>query len=235
MTFNLRRDVEADGELRWARRRDRVASLVRAQAPHVVATQEALPHQLADLDAALPGWRRVGRARSQDDEACAIYCDASRVELLAAGDRWLSDTPDEPGSRSWGNRLPRLVTWAALRDVATGRVVEVANTHLDHESARARSLSAAFLARHFPRAVLLGDFNEAPGGPVHRALTAAGWLDAGRGESSGSYHGYRGAGRDRIDWILVPPPLRASSHRVLVQEGPLYPSDHHPVVAEVTP
>jgi endonuclease/exonuclease/phosphatase family metal-dependent hydrolase len=140
MTFNLRRDVDHDAENRWSERRDRVAAIVRDHAPDVLGTQEGLPHQLADLDARLDGYERIGGCRRGDatDEACSIFYATGRLRALAWGDLWLSDTPGVAGSATWGNRLPRIVTWARFQDKATGREFTVANTHLDHESEEAR-------------------------------------------------------------------------------------------------
>jgi endonuclease/exonuclease/phosphatase family metal-dependent hydrolase len=234
MTLNLRRDVPADGPLAWSLRRARVTALIREAAPDVLGTQEGLPHQLVDLDAALPLHRRIGEPREAGDEACAIYWNDSRFKLVAGGDLWLSDAPHTPGSRSWGNRHPRLVTWARLLDRARLEEITIANTHLDHESIEARIQAARFIAAHLPGAVLVGDFNETPDGPVHRALGAAGWRDAGAGCADATYHGF-GAARapGRIDWIMAPDGFDVRSHRVEVREGPAWPSDHHPVVVEL--
>lgn len=242
MTFNLRRDAESDGDHRWANRRDAVAALVREHAPHLLGTQEGLPHMLRDLDERLPGYERVGGCRRGDgsDEACAVFYDATRLALVAWGDLWLSDTPGEPGSRSWGNRLPRIVTWATFRDLATGQELSCANTHLDHESEEARVRAARLLAQRVPGALLMGDFNAAPGDEVHRTLLEAGWVDAHDAhevESGpvGTFHGFTGVTRGRIDWVLAPARHVVRSHRVPVAQGPRWASDHHPVVVEVAP
>lgn len=240
MTFNLRRDVEADGDNRWAHRRDAVAALVESQAPHVLATQEGLPHQLADLDARLPHLRRVGGCRRGDgtDEHAAIFYDPRRLLLVATGDLWLSDTPGEPGSRTWGNRLPRMVTWARFTDQDAGASFTVANTHLDHESPEARRRSAAFLRERLPNAVVLGDFNAVPGDDVHHLLTQT-WrdaheADATHGGHADTFHAFTGQALARFDWILAPRRARILEHRVLKEriQG-RYASDHHPVVASM--
>lgn len=240
MTFNLRRDVEADGSNAWPKRRDAVADLVIDQAPHVLATQEGLPHQLADLDARLRHMRRVGGDRRGDgtDEHTAIYYDPARLLLVATGDLWLSDTPGKPGSRSWGNNHPRMVTWARFTDQETGRSFTVANTHLDHESATARLRSALFLQARLPNAILLGDFNAIPGDDVHKALTRA-WRDAHDVDATpdgqtATFHGFTGEARVRFDWILAPPRVTVVEHRVVKERvrGALV-SDHHPVMASI--
>lgn len=239
MSFNLRRDVEHDGDNRWLARRDAVADVVRQHQPDILGTQEGLPHQLADLDARLPGYARLGSCRQGDntDEACAIYYDRSRLRPLAWGDLWLSDTPGVAGSRSWGNRHPRLVTWAQFLDGATGQSFAVANTHLDHESERARQEAARFLASRLPGALLMGDFNAEPGGDAHRILTQAGWCDAFVAHDDPSdpgytFHGYSGRAWARLDWILAPPSHRVRAHRI-VRHPARHVSDHHPVLAEI--
>ena len=236
MTFNLRRDVEADGENRWAARRDLAAELVRAHAPDVVGTQEGLAHQLADLDARLPGYARIGRCRRGDDtdEACAIYYATARLRALAWGDLWLSDTPGVPASATWGNRHPRIVTWARFMDARSGREFTLANTHLDHESETARRRAARFLAERMPGAILVGDLNAEPGEPTHTILLGAGWSDAEAREPT--FHGFSGAARARLDHILAPPTHRVRAQRVVSHaRGNVHASDHHAVLAEIEP
>lgn len=239
MTFNLRRDVAEDGANRWSERVDRVAQVVREHEPDLLGTQEGLPHQLADLDARLAGYARVGGDRHGDgtDEACAIYYAASRLRMTAYGDLWLSDTPGVRGSRTWGNRHPRIVTWARFEDLRTGETFTVANTHLDHESEEARQRGARFLAERLPGALLMGDFNAEPGDAPHRILTQAGWCDAfvanhDPSDPAHTFHGFSGDARARLDWILAPRTHRVRTHRVLVH-GPRHASDHHPVLVEI--
>lgn len=240
MTFNLRRDVPQDGVNAWPHRHPAVGEVVLRHRPHVLGTQEGLPHQLAQLDAHLAGYRRVGRTRCGrgEDEAMALYYDAERLTLEASGDSWLSDRPEEPGSRAWLSACPRMVTWARFRDRETGRVVTCANTHLDHVSGWARRRSARLLAERFPDALVMGDFNATPGGAVHRAMTRL-WQDtfevaAGVREKGHTFHGFTGEARSRIDWILVPREASVESHAVVRDRpGGRLPSDHWPVLAEL--
>lgn len=237
MTLNLRRDMDSDGADQWSARKPAVASLLGRQAPHVLGTQEGLPHQLADVDAMIPHHRRVGICRDGDGsgEHVALYYDPRRLILVAWGDLWLSETPNLPGSTSWGNRIPRLVTWARFTDQETRVSFTVANTHLDHESGESRRRAAAFLAERFPEAVLMGDFNEAPGGEASERLLA-GRRDAHAGEARGTFHGFTGRARDRIDWVLVPEAWSVAAARVVEEEHEgRQASDHFPVVADVLP
>lgn len=240
MSFNLRRDVDQDGANAWRHRQAAVADVIHRHAPHLLGTQEGLPHQLAVLDAYLPDYRRVGSARCGQgaDEANALYYDPSRLDLMAAGDFWLSDEPTLPGSQTWGSDCPRLVTWARFTDLETGREVTCANTHFDHKSGHARLLSAHLLRKYLPEAILMGDFNAIPGDAVHRFLTEA-WVDAHAAcvtqEDDGhTYHGFTGDATMRIDWVLVPKGMAPSKHRVVRDRpGGVLPSDHWPVFAEI--
>ena len=237
MTFNLRRDVEADGPQRWGARRGLVADVVRAHAPDLVGTQEGLPHQLVDLDARLAGYARIGRGRdhANEDEAVAIYYATDRLLVLESGTFWLSDTPEVAASATWGNRHPRIVTWARFRDARTGRELRVANMHLDHESEEARRRAARLVAERLPGAILMGDLNAAPGETTHTILLQAGWDDGGAHEPT--FHGFTGEARVRLDHLLVP----KSTHRIVrmhvvrhARDG-VHASDHHPVLAEIEP
>lgn len=234
LSLNLRRDMASDGDNRWSRRKQAVAALLERQSPHLLATQEGLSHQLADVDAALPGWRRVGLDRRGDgsDEHTAIHYDPRRLLLVAWGDLWLSDTPELPGSATWGNRLPRMATWARFTDQETGRSFTLVNTHLDHESAASRERAAAFLAARFPDAVLVGDFNDAPGSRPHALLTQD-RHDLQDGSEQGTYHGFSGTGRSRIDWILAPKGIHGVARTLVPSAGERMVSDHFPLVADL--
>ena len=49
-----------------------------------------------------------------------IFYRADRVRLVEQGEFWLSDTPDQTGSESWGVDLPRMATWG-LFELRGGR------------------------------------------------------------------------------------------------------------------
>ena len=68
-----------------------------------------------------------------------------RFAVLESGTFWFSDTPEVVGSKSWGNDIPRICTWAKLRDVKGGAAFWFFNVHLDHRSQPSRERSAALL------------------------------------------------------------------------------------------
>jgi endonuclease/exonuclease/phosphatase family metal-dependent hydrolase len=181
VSFNIRYDNPGDGQNAWVHRRAGVVEILRRQAPDIAGLQEALRHQVDQIQDDLPSmaWVGVGRDDGQDSgEFVPIFYRRDRFELVESGTFWLSETPTRPGSRTWGNTLPRICTWAVLRDRRVGRMIRVYNTHLDHQSQESRERSAALIAADIQSRVqpgdsviLLGDLNAGERSRVLRFLT----------------------------------------------------------------
>lgn len=251
MAFNLRY-ADTIPPNAWAARRAIVREVIARANPDLIGTQEGLYQQVKDLDADFPAydWIGLGREGGSRGEFMAVFYRAGRFEPLEYDHYWLSATPDEIGSRSWGNTIPRMVTWVRFRDRVADRDFVLVNTHFDHQSQPARDSSAALIMRQSERwgpnvpVILTGDFNAAAGeNPVHALLTGAAgftdtWMAAGGADTLGTYHAYRGVdaarGVRRIDWILVRGPVTTLSTAILTdRHDGRYPSDHFPVVATV--
>ena len=255
MTFNVRYGTASDGEDAWPHRRTQLLRLVAGHDPAVLGLQEALKFQIDEIRDAMdePG-EVVGVGRDDGVEAgeySAILYDRGRLSLLEQGTFWLSDTPTVPGSTSWGNRIPRIATWARFRDAVTGLPFYVVNTHWDHESQNARERSAeaivVWIADHAAGepVLVMGDFNAGEENPAFTTLVGATaerrgvrlrdtfravHPDAAR---VGTYHGFRG-GRtgEKIDGILASPGWEVLEAAIVwTNEGGRYPSDHFPVTA----
>lgn len=199
MTFNIRYGTADDGAEAWPARRALVAATIRDHAPHILGLQEALRFQLDQVEADTPGYEEVGVGRDDGrtaGEYSAILVDTSRYRVIDRGTRWLSDTPDAPGSATWGNTIPRIVTFALLEDRAADALVWVYNMHLDHQSQASRERSVAYVlaliteqehrrvtrdamraevsgARPAPRTILMGDFNANESNAAYRVAAAA--------------------------------------------------------------
>jgi endonuclease/exonuclease/phosphatase family metal-dependent hydrolase len=182
MTFNVRYGTAPDGDDAWPIRRPLALRVMGDFAPAVLGLQEALRSQLDDIAKAMPSYGEVGVGRDdgvQAGEYAAVLYDRHRLTLLADGRFWLSDTPDVPGSMTWGNRFPRIVTWARFADRVTSETFTVFNTHWDHESPPSREASARLLreritARPVPEdpVLVLGDLNCGEDDPAFKALIA---------------------------------------------------------------
>jgi endonuclease/exonuclease/phosphatase family metal-dependent hydrolase len=191
----------------------------------------------------------------------AIFFSAARFSLSDEDTLWLSDTPDVPGSKGWGNILPRTCTWARLVEKDSRQAFYFYNTHLDHISLRSRKKSVVFLTQHiharsFPDTfVLMGDFNarerSAPiqflKGKAYLKTKAKGWglnptplLDTFRFHHPDhrnvvTFHGFRRfVFRFRFDYIFVPPSIRIKDANIIqLRWQRLYPSDHFPLLARI--
>ncbi|WP_150308642.1 endonuclease/exonuclease/phosphatase family protein [Planctomonas psychrotolerans] len=251
MTLNVRRPVPSlrrGGPDAWSTRAPALRRLLLSEQPSVLGVQEAVPGQVRFLTEGLgPSFAAVGRGRNPDGggEQCAILFDSQRLRLTDWAQYALSDSPDVPGSRSWGNLFPRIAVRAQFVDLATGARLSVLNTHLDHLSARSRLRSARMLAGIARTAtaptVLLGDANTAVATAPYRELVDAGpfrdaWTDADRRltESWGTYSRYRAprVGGRQIDWILVSGGIRVARCGInAARFDGAAASDHEPVQA----
>lgn len=250
VTANIRFDNPNDGDNRWAKRRSALSTLLRRLEPDFIGTQEGWHRQIEDIDTGLPDHRLADGHRDwiEDRMYPCIFYRESRVRLLESGDIWLSETPEAPGSSSFGSSFPRLATWA--RVVVDSDRYLVANMHLDNSTdavRRSQSLVArTVLADHRNDGdylILMGDYNEAPGGGVADALAELGelydpWIESDLPER-GSYHAFAGESFEyaRIDWILLDRRLAFESVGLDCSKiDGRYPSDHFPVVCRgVTP
>ena len=167
MSFNIRRGTARDGRNHWVFRRNRVQEILHHYRPDVLGLQEALDFQISAIRTMLPGYEMVGVGNMGGSEGLhnAIFYDAARFILSEEGTFWLSDTPDIPGSKGWGNIIRRTCTWARLIEKESRQAFYFYNTHLDHISLRSRKKSVVLLtqriqARSYPDPfVLTGDFN----------------------------------------------------------------------------
>jgi endonuclease/exonuclease/phosphatase family metal-dependent hydrolase len=249
-TYNLRY-ASTTSPNSWAARRPAIRALLGNRDPDVIGTQEGLYQQLRDLDADLPehDWIGLGREGGSRGEHMAIFYRRERLAPLELDHFWLSDTPDRIGSTSFGNELPRMVTWVRFLDRVTEKRVVVVNTHLDHVSAESRARSAELLrerisALHPNDALILtGDFNAAAGesAPYRELVEERGLVDAWtaaseRGESLGTFAGWEEPRPDgaRIDWILLRGPWEVlAADADASRPGGVWPSDHLPVFARL--
>ncbi|MDJ0335072.1 MAG: endonuclease/exonuclease/phosphatase family protein [Rhodoglobus sp.] len=251
MTYNIRRRMPRPRRAdRWTHRAPALLHMLSTEQPTILGVQEALPDQSDFIGHSLGShYRWVGSGRDADGtgEACPIFYDARRVELQQWRQVALSDTPRVPGSRSWGNRIPRILVWALFADLATGTEFRMLNTHLDHQSRRSRVRAAGMVRQlvdaSIGPAIVTGDFNTSIGTTPYSELVLDGklldaWVTAGTQLTPawGTYPNYRPPtlGRKRIDWILTNGgvDVRAIGINPATLAG-VVGSDHLPVQARV--
>jgi endonuclease/exonuclease/phosphatase family metal-dependent hydrolase len=260
LSFNIRYANPKDGLDGWENRREAVARLIREEAD-LAGLQEVLPAQRAEIAERCAEFGVLGVGREVDDkgEASPILFRKERFEALASGTFWLSDTPETPGSHTWGNNLPRVCTWAKLRDVKSGAVFFFFNTHLDHESQPSRERAVQLIVQRMQArgssepVVLGGDFNVHHDNPAFAPLAAAddksphnvlplisAYVLAGI-PPEGTFHAFTGQPKSgAIDFFFVEHDRwKLRELKVLkttyagIDGMPRFPSDHFPIRAVI--
>lgn len=252
MTYNLRY-ASPNPPNDWPTRRPLVREVIQSVAPDIMGTQEGLHAQLLDLASDLPDYDWVGVGRDDGkvkNEFMAVFYRKARLETLSTNHFWLSDTPEVPGSTTWGNSNRRMVTWLKFRDRSTGNEFYLWNTHFDHQIQTAREKSAELVRQRVTAletklpVILMGDFNAAAeANQAYQILTSDkfftdAWLAAPerKGEGVGTFNNFKAAvpNGSRIDWILTRGNVAVDRAATLTftRDGQ-FPSDHFPVAAWV--
>jgi endonuclease/exonuclease/phosphatase family metal-dependent hydrolase len=256
MSFNIRYGTARDGDNQWSNRRELLFDVVREENAAILALQEALDFQVDEILAAAPAYAAVGVGRNDGiraGEHASILFMKDRFRVGESGTFWFSDTPSVPGSRSWGNNVVRICTYARFVDRA-GAAFWVFNVHLDHESQPSRERSVLLLkerivARAYPQepVIVTGDFNAGESNPAMLPLigpsspSTAPFRDTFRAlhpdeKTVGTANNFIADRVDgeKIDYILVQPGaevLRAAIVRT--NRDKRVPSDHFPVTATI--
>ena len=185
------------------------------------------------------------RTANFDGEGVAIATLKERIACHSVDSFWLSPTPHVPGSRFPEQSVcPRVAIVGVYREIATGRLVRVCNTHLDHISTEARvlgmqvvlgRLEALDAARHLPT-VILGDFNaRSDSEPIALCHASPIGLVDTTSEIPITFHDY-GSRDIKIDYIFATKDLAECVTEVGVWDdchAGIYLSDHYPIFIEV--
>lgn len=259
-SYNIRYPAHEDTDWRaWPNRLHRLIATVRRMNPDVMGVQEAMHQQVADMRLSLPDYDFYGYGRDDGKtrgEYSGIFFRRDRFQRHPedAGMFWLSATPEVPGSKTWGNEIPRITTWLHLRDRATQRGFTVYNAHWDHRHQGSRVEAAFLIAKRIDArkhqsepVVLLGDFNATEGNNAVDYL--AGRTDKWPNALFDPYHSLHQDVRSRrtlhfwqnnkdgwakVDHILVSRPAKVvKAEIVYAAAGEKPASDHYPVTSEI--
>ena len=262
MSFNIRCGTANDGEDHWKNRKEMVFDLLRNHKSDVVGLQEALKIQIDEIIKAVPVFGMVGVGRDDGKtkgEYCAILYNRERLIVDDTGTFWLSDTPELPGSITWGNDCTRICTWARFVEKNSGRAFYVYNLHLDHISQPSREKSVVLIAerigqrKHKEPFIVTGDFNAGENNPAILYLKGLKALGDGKGselknpfavvdtfrvlhpdvKDVGTFNEFKGIRTgDKIDYIFTMPGLKVLDAKIVHENiDGRYPSDHFPVTA----
>ncbi|WP_181954046.1 endonuclease/exonuclease/phosphatase family protein [Flavobacterium cellulosilyticum] len=252
MTYNVRLDIDGDGENDWTHRKDFFSEQMQFYEPDIFGVQESKPNQVNDIAIALPQYDNIGIGREGNGkgESSSIYYKKERFKVLETNTFWLSETPDKI-SRGWDAAFNRVCTYGLFKDVKTKKIFWVFNTHLDHIGELARtngiqlilSKMEALNTKKYP-VVFMGDFNSKP--TDDRIVALKKEMNDTRDISkvkpfgpSGTFNGFKHneAVTDLIDYIFISKnsSLQVNKYAVLSDSKELrYPSDHLPVYVEIS-
>ena len=107
MSFNLRVAAACDGVNMFFRRAPRVLEVLEREQPDLVGFQEVTDDMRTWLTEHLRGYtlQGCGRERNCHGESMLLGYRTGVCELLALENRWLSPTPDVPGSTFGGGGM----------------------------------------------------------------------------------------------------------------------------------
>lgn len=253
MSYNIRFDNPDDGINAWPHRKDAVSEMMGPKyESDIIGVQEALRHQLDEIQERLPGYSWVGVGRDDGRNAgefSPIFYREDRLDLVATNTFWLSENPQTPGSVSWDAAITRIVTWAEFTDLQSEQNFYVINTHFDHIGEQARVESSKMivdfisdLEEHIP-VIITGDFNVPETSEAYSVMADAPGIQDARYASETAHEGPTATFNNweelrppesRIDYIFVTDHFRVLNHRILDDRyDGRFPSDHLPVISDV--
>lgn len=134
MSFNLRNSAMNDpGEKSWNVRKDAIANMFNDVKPDIAGLQEASTEQRTDLAKLLPDYGLLeipGTGTSKGGNTIILYL-KSRFAPERYQSFYLSDTPYIASVNGWNEETQyRTTIWVRVKDLQTGNVFFVADTHL---------------------------------------------------------------------------------------------------------
>ena len=251
MSYNIRLDVESDGENKWGLRKDRVAGLMKYYAADFIGGQEVQNHQLKYLMENLPGYSYIGVGRDdgkQAGEYSCIFYNKDKFDLVQHSTFWLAPKPDSV-SKGWDAAYNRVCTYGLFKSKQTKQLFWVFNTHFDHVGKEARLNSSKLIikkiaqlnTKNYP-VFLTGDFNLRPeekpvqeiSSQLQNARTTS-KIVYGNADTWNAFK-FHEKPDGTIDYIFISndKKLSVSKFATITDSYDLkYPSDHFPVMATI--
>lgn len=258
MSFNVRVAFVDDGVNSWQYRKHILLDVIRDNIPDVLCLQEPISVVINTITEEFPVYSIFGHSRNGLQSAASESChvlfrnDKFIIDKESSGTFWYSDTPEVPGTISWGAAYIRICTYVRLIDKITGKGFYVYNSHWDNKSENSRQMSSRYLTerintRQYQKDpfVIFGDLNagentievsylkDGVDNPVQMIDT---YRQISPDDNGYTKHEFNGIGDKRIDYIMVE---KTGDFNVLdatiihYNEDGSYPSDHFPITARV--
>ena len=246
---------------KWEARMPHITGLIKEKGFDLLGLQEVGGPQTLFIRKAMPGWGLVGVVtndveRGRTSHANGILYRKDRFRVDDWGWFAISETPDVPGSKSWGTMCIRACTWAKMTDLADKRPFLFFNTHFDHRSQEAREKGMALVLSKIGErnrdgsmpVILCGDFNSRVESPqiqlAKKSLSRAYEISATppkgpfRTDNSWKFvppEKENEKAGNRIDHIFLTPGAKVTDYETFgdFYGDNFYPSDHFPIKAVI--
>jgi endonuclease/exonuclease/phosphatase family metal-dependent hydrolase len=245
-SLNLLYGTPADLDNTWKVRKSRAIANLKTYEDGIICLQEVNETQIKDVLRGVSGLEVVYRTQgltNGDGKANAILFSKKTWKLIDDETFWLSDTPDKPATKSWGNTSPRIATTVVLENKNSKKRIRVLNVLLDYRSESSRLNSIDLILSKLSQyeeqypTILVGDFNAAPEDLIIQMIREN-YSDTYTGAKleGCTYHSFHG-GRNcpRIDYIFH----RRSDKFTMIDSGidryeknKMYASDHYVIFAK---
>lgn len=229
MRYDNRGDAEKGNG--WQQRYPIIVNQILFNDFDIVGAQEVLHHQLGDLSGKLTSYAYVGVGRDDGKTAgeyAPVFYKKERFTLLQSGQFWLAEQTEYP-NKGWDAALPRICTWAQLKDKKKKKKIWFFNLHMDHVGVEARKQSARLVLRKIKEmcgkdaVILTGDFNVDQTNESYKLLAESGVLYdsyevAGiRYALNGTFNAFNGnlVTNSRIDHIFISGKFTADRYGIL--------------------
>ncbi|MBS0622595.1 MAG: endonuclease/exonuclease/phosphatase family protein [Verrucomicrobia bacterium] len=173
MSWNMLMDIplinaKLDPKHFWEHRLPRIVEYIGWAEPDLIAVQELMSHQRAQLEEAVKDtYLFVGVGEFDGKEAGqqnGIFYRKGRFECLNQEILWMSPTPEAPSPDPFDKQ--HTLTLVTLEDRLTGKKFTLGNCHLSFGSADSRAYSVNKIIEKIPTikgtVLLCGDFNTFP-------------------------------------------------------------------------
>lgn len=240
VSFNLRVKTKVDGKQVFDKRLPYILAKIQKEKPDLIAFQELNDDMFEMLSPLFADYGVIGHGRDKNlgGESVKIFYLRSQLFLLQTNTFWLSKKPNKPGSRFRKDQsiFPRITTYGKFR-FKNGKVINIFNTHYDHEGEISRFRSSKLMLNKINEfnqddklpLILLGDFNALPNSIEIKVLTNK--LTDLSNSISGTFHDY-GKKKDalKIDYIFGNSKIKVLQTGIWDDQiDKIYLSDHYPI------
>lgn len=253
MTFNLRCDFVLDIKNRWKYRKYLVYDIINNYNCDIIGVQEMTDKMLLDINNNIKNYNIVGTGRTKKIllERNDIFV-SNKYKIEEHKTFWLSNKPDKVGSSLWYSLFPRICTTAII-DMGEEKKVRAYNTHLDCLLPQARERGLRYIGEFIEKlhkreripVILMGDFNATPNSKLiknfnnglysNKKFIAVQEIDKSIYKKS-TMNKFKGKEIGfHIDYIFVSEEIKINNVEIVkFNKNGKYPSDHYPVIADIS-